>query len=292
MFNDNGRSKFIALMFVITGLVLLMVSFILPWWGYHTIFYQKDSDDNLEYIDEGGFGLSVSSGISNRRSGTSFYIGDFNTPLVFGITTLFLILALIFGSLMGTSLIIGILTKNTIQRLSMILGILALIFCLLAPVIFMVALPGAMKADEQKIADNKDEKYYEPDYDDPTKSFFGSFEPKDEDFGGVTKSRWGGDIGWVLSFISFVMFLISIVMIRPKRAVPPPPPSTRSHDQYHEPEPEKSSHERWDSVPRSDRPNRDYRAKRPRRATPSPPPEYYDYEDDYPPVRGPPRRRY
>jgi hypothetical protein len=96
------------------------------------------------------------------------------------------------------------------------LGVLALVFCLLAPIIFMIALPIAMRDDAEEDGD-----YDEPDRNDPTKSFFGSYE--EESFYGTTESNWGGDIGWFLSFVSFIFLAISVNMIKPQKAAPPLP---------------------------------------------------------------------
>ncbi len=274
MFGNNSRKKAFALMFAVTGIVLLMVSFILPWWGFHTEVERRNSDGDLLYYNEAGFGVSVSSGISWGRSGTSMYIGDFSTPVVYGVTTLFLILALIFASLMVTTIIINLLEKKTKQKLPMILGILAVIFCLLAPLVFMISLPGAMKADAEKTASDSNNDYKEPAQDDPTKSFFGSTEEKDDGGNDVTRSNWGGDIGWILSIVSFIMLLISVVMIKPRRAALPP--SLVSPELSYQPESPPPRRELYDRGPRLKRYDR----------APPPPPE--DSEYDY----RPPRERY
>lgn len=258
MSGNNDRSKVLALMFAVTGIILLMVSFVLPWWGYHTERERRSSDGDLEYYNEAGFGLSISSGISNGRSGTSFYIGDYSTPAVYGVTTLLLILALIFASLMVVSIILNWFGKNIKLKLPLILGIMAIIFCILAPFVFMAALPGAMKADAEKSAKDTNDDYKEPNHDDPTKSFFGSYEDKDGGLSDLTRSNWGGDIGWVLSIASFAMLLISVILIIPTRTAHPS--SHISPELSYKPEPQPSRRERYD---RDQPPRRSHRSSPP-----------------------------
>jgi hypothetical protein len=233
MQGNDDRKKILAIMIAVVGIVLLLVSFILPWWGLH---------QEMEGIGSiGGFGVSISSGISYRGSGTGFYIGT-STSIIYSTAAILIILALICASLMVTALTISLINNNikpklpcaslmvTALTISLInnnikpklpfqLGVLALMFCLLAPIIFMIALPMAMKADAEKEAEDQGEEYNEPDGDSPHKSFFGSYEVE----GIGHKSYWGGDIGWFLSFISFLFLAISVNMLRPRRITPSPP---------------------------------------------------------------------
>ena len=224
---NNDKKKVLALMFAVIGIVLLMVSLMLPWWGVH---YERDSESkggNNDYHSESGGGISVTSGLAYGVGRTSLYSGSFSTPIVFGVTAMFLILALIFSSLMITAILLSWFGKLRKAKLPMIFGILAIIFCLLAPIVFMAALPSAMKTDAEKNAENSGGDYEAPDHDDPTKSFFGNYEDTEEDEYDIdkTKQNWGGDIGWILSFVSFAMLLISVVMVIPRRRkIPPPPP--------------------------------------------------------------------
>ena len=106
-------------------------------------------------------------------------------------------------------------------KLAKILGVLALIFCLIAPIIFAAAFPGAMKADEEKRAEDSDEEYESPDHDDPTKSFFGDYKDTDEDeyYKDTTTQSWGGDIGWIMAFVAFGLICISFLMTLPSKGI-------------------------------------------------------------------------
>ncbi|UCE74942.1 MAG: hypothetical protein JSV56_04360 [Methanomassiliicoccales archaeon] len=227
-------------MIAVIGIVLLMASFVLPWWGRHVEMEQTMlMGDERYYHSEAGFGVSISSGISYSGSGTGFYIGG-STSTVYFAAAILIILALICASLMVTALIISLINNNIKPKLPLQLGVLALVFCLLAPIIFMIALPGAMKADEEKKAEDSGEDYKEPDRNDPTKSFFGNYEEKENNSHSIstTKSNWGGDIGWVLSLVSFSFFVISVVMMRPRKAPLPSPELSPEQTNIPEPQPQ------------------------------------------------------
>lgn len=211
---NDDRKKILAIMIAIVGIVLLMVSFVLPWWGLH-----QETEGSAS---GGGFGVSISSGISYQGSGTSLYIGD-STSIVYSAAAILIILALISSSLMVTALIISLINNNIKPKLPFKLGVLAIVFCLLAPIVFMIALPIAMRADAEKKAEDSGSEYNEPDHDDSTKSFFGSYEEEGGFYSGTTKINWGGDIGWILSFISFLFLAISVYMLRPRRTAPSSP---------------------------------------------------------------------
>jgi flagellar basal body-associated protein FliL len=305
---NTDRKRFLAIMFGVTGIVLLMVSFVLPWWGLHTEIEEKSTTGAEVYYVEGGFGISISSGISYGNSGTSFYIGDFSTPKVYTAAAILMILALIFATLMTVTIILNWLRKNMKSKLPIMLGVLAIMFCLLAPLIFMAALPGAMKADEEKEAKDNVIPYNEPDHDDPTKSFFGSYEDKDNDSSSIdiTRTNWGGDIGWTLSFVSFALLLISVIMVIPRKPAPPRsrrPPDWEYESEFEpEPEPKPTQSERYDRRPpprrRSDEHPQPHRERYDPRPPPHqdryerPPPPDDNYEYDYPPRRRQRRSEY
>jgi hypothetical protein len=204
--------KRMAIMFGVVGIVLLFISFILPWWG----FYRHTDGEASGF----GYGTSISSGIEIQGSGTSFYTGGV-TKTVYFVAAILIVLALICASLMVTQLMISMIRYNRKPNLALQLGILALVFCLLAPIIFMIALPMAMRTDAEREAEEDGEEYEEPDHDDPTKSFFGSYEDEGNFFDGRTIRRnWGGDIGWFLSLVSSLFLAVSVILIRPRRQVP------------------------------------------------------------------------
>lgn len=215
---DNRKRM--TIMFAVVGIVLLFVSFVLPWWGFY------------RYIDGEasgfGYGISISSGIEIGGGGTSFYTGGV-TKTVYFVAAMLIILSLVCASLMVTNLIIDLIRGNINSNLSMQFGVLALVFCLIAPIMFMIALPMAMRTDAEREAEEDGDEYEEPDHDDPTKSFFGSHEEVDSSFFDTrtTRRNWGGDIGWFLSFVSSVFLAISVIMLMRSRKETPYAPQAQ-----------------------------------------------------------------
>ncbi|KPJ87602.1 MAG: hypothetical protein AMJ53_17890 [Gammaproteobacteria bacterium SG8_11] len=202
----------------IIAILLIVTTLILPWYGMHSVREDKDLDGDFNYYYESGYGVSVTGGIGYYGSSMSLYSGAFSTPALFGITTLLMVMALICTALFIAMVFLYEMEKIRSLKLAKILCILALIFCLLAPIIFAVALPGAMRADAEKRAEDSDQDYESPDHDDPTKSFFGYYKDVDEDEYEIetTEQSWGGDIGWFMAFVAFALICVSFFMTFPK----------------------------------------------------------------------------
>ncbi len=211
-------------MLALIAFILLMTSFILPWYGIHEKREYEYSDGDTE-INEYGSGFTLSFFISPAGYGGATLYGGTATSGIFMLASLLLIAGLIFIGLFLLSILFKFGGKINQTNTLRTLGVLAMIFCILAPMIFMIGLPGALKSDAEKSAKNSGSQYEEPDHDDPTKSFFGSYEDVDEDsFSKQTDTTsWGGDIGWVFAFVSFVFLLISFIMVRSQRETVPVP---------------------------------------------------------------------
>jgi hypothetical protein len=246
---NNDKKQVLAFLFAIIGIVILIISFIMPWWWVSVESESESIDGSTSTISKSDGFVSLSWGTSLSGSGARAINGDSHTQILIGITAMFIILALIFYSIMIAVILLNWLEKLTDLKLTKILGIWAMIFCLLAAIVFMVALPSALKADAEKKAEDEGYKYLEPDHDDPTKSFFGSYEGTDENYYYTikTKQSWGGDIGWILAIISSLILLVSIIMLHikstkfgPSQPFPPqqytsrpPPPPPRQQPREH-----------------------------------------------------------
>jgi hypothetical protein len=221
MFGYDDRRKVHAIMTAVAGMVILAASFVLPWWGMYFEYerIRLDTDETISYSDA-GFGISVSSGISWEDTGTSLYIRNSVTTIVCAIAAMLVIMALVFASLMIAGLMVDLLRRTVKSRIPMMFGMFALFFCLLAPIVFMIALPIAMEADARSEASLDGDEYEVPDHDDPTKSFFGSH--REEDTGSswveVEETTWGGDIGWFLVFLSAALFIVTVVILRQEKS--------------------------------------------------------------------------
>lgn len=186
-----------GVMLTFIALTLLIASFVLPWYGTYRegpsgYSYSNGVETSIGYSDS-GYGMPL-------WFGATFYGGD-SVNVVYGITALFMILAMIFLGMMLLSFLYFGVGKLETVNLPKILGVLAIIFCILAPIVFMASLPGAMKSDRMEETTGS---YTEPKGDDPTKSFFGS------NTEGKITTRWGGDIGWALPFISIIFIGIAL----------------------------------------------------------------------------------
>ncbi|UCE36653.1 MAG: hypothetical protein JSW00_14215 [Thermoplasmata archaeon] len=207
-----------AVMLSFIAFILLLSSFILPWYGTHTESEYYDSHNEV------GYGMTLSFFLSPSTVGGATFYGGSATSGLLTLTAIFVILALIFIGLFFIFSLFKAMDKSGPTYLLKVIGVLGMIFCILAPIIFMIALPGAMKADVEEEAAADGEEYDEPDHDHPTKSFFGSYEDTDEDDWGRREERasWGGDIGWLLAFVSFVFILIALIISSMEPSAAPP----------------------------------------------------------------------
>jgi len=192
-----------ALTFCIVGIVLLNASLVLPWWGTHTETTYK-SDYN-EGVTESGMGITL---FSYPMTGGSLYSGSYMTPWLFMITAFMVILGMVFGGIMAGNLLLQGNGKGGSLGLARKMGIFAMVMCFVAPAVFAIALPTAMRTDAQTRAEQYGGDYEEPDHEDPSKTFFGTYTEDEDDYAKSVKV-WGGDFGWIFSFMAFIMFLMA-----------------------------------------------------------------------------------
>jgi hypothetical protein len=258
-----------AVVFAIVALALLISTFFLPWFGIHNINEEYDLDTGeLEYRYENGLGFNMFSITGYGGGGMTLYSGGTSISILYFICAMLLIIALIAMLLYMFSIFMKWVKKIENVKMNKMIqtfAILTIVCCLLSPIIFMVGQPAALKADAKTRAEETGGEYEEPDHNDPTKSFFGSYEEKDESSydRSIDKTTWGGDIGWFMAFITLVFVLISFINIRKTDSVP------KGSDYY--------------SDPRSEQPVRDYAPSYssqpppqspPPRTPPPPPPGY------------------
>ncbi|MBU4502663.1 MAG: zinc ribbon domain-containing protein [Nanoarchaeota archaeon] len=200
----------IAVIYAVIATMLLFASFALPWFGMH---YEHSYSGENGYYSEYGYGIGIGGGLAGISAGgvmgqTSLYTASSSTSTVFWTTFILIFIALTLCILMTIFMIFFGMKKIVTKKLSIQMGVVALILCLLTPIIFAVALPSAIHADAVRDAENSGETYKAPSHDNPTKSFFGSYTEKEGD--STTDAYWGGDIGWMLPFISVVAIFYSL----------------------------------------------------------------------------------
>lgn len=113
---------------------------------------------------------------------------------------------LIVGAIIGViATVFGLMARGNARRVrpAFILGIIAVILALIAPVLFAAALPGAISSDIGST--------YRPTSSGPWSSFTGSTSAT---LGGVPYSfTWGPTTGWYLAFAAFVVLLIGVIFL-------------------------------------------------------------------------------
>ena len=197
----ENRSKIPILIavFAVLGVVFMGMSLITPWYD----------------VKASVFGIDLES--SNDFSGTTVKMANISvtqkwsdqknvdkTRGVYSLTQIMVILGLV----MCVLLLIGglMLRKGPGKRtLAMTFGVLALLFALLGPLMFMVQHPGAMKSDLGSAGSTTSG---------PQNSFMGS----------ESGISWGPGIGWIMGLMGFIFALIGFILVLlVKKAGPIPP---------------------------------------------------------------------
>jgi hypothetical protein len=149
--------------------------------------------------------------------------GENKTGQLYAVTEYLVIGGLVLGLLGG---ILAILSpgKPGLRKGAMALGILALLFALIAPMTLLALQPGAIKSDETSPGGAA------PNGTGPYASFFGSCSGTSggcEGLGGVgnSSSSWGPSTGWYLSVGAFVVFLVGLILLLGGRGAAAPAPA-------------------------------------------------------------------
>jgi hypothetical protein len=170
----------IVLIFAIICIIMLVISLALPWYSV------KSKSGNAET-------LLTFGGIESSNNGDSSTSWD-KTPYdnlknLYQATQVLVILSLVIGILFLVGTILAMMGKS--NRFALIFGLLTIIVCLLAPIIFLAIHPGAVKDDMGTQTGG-----------DVHESFIGS----DDTY------SWGPGLGWIFCIIAFIFALIGFVL--------------------------------------------------------------------------------
>jgi hypothetical protein len=151
-----------------------------------------------------------SGGGSGSCNGTR---AENDTGRLYAVTEYLVLGGLILG-LVGGLLALLSPGRPGLRKGAMALGILALLFALIAPMTLLALQPGAIKSDETSPGGSA------PNGTGPYSSFFGSCSGSTggcesyggTGFGGNSSSSWGPSTGWYLSIGAFVLFLIGLIL--------------------------------------------------------------------------------
>jgi len=210
-----GRT--IAALLILVAAILMVVAIVVPW---YTVGASGDGlTENANYYaglsSQNGTIQHTCSGVPRCDPSSSYSSADYNNTGNIAETGFFLLIG---GFVLGIiAAILGLASRGNSRRATpaMALAIIALILALVAPVLFAVALPGAI---------NKD--LHSPSGSGPWGSFIGTGSTPIG--GGITLSTsWGPAIGWYLSIVAFVLFLVGVILLARARKEPPAAPVTQ-----------------------------------------------------------------
>ncbi len=201
----------------VVAIILAVVGMAGPWWtesfsGSGTIlFIRIDVNGNANF---GLFGVTSTISTPNaNQTNTSTYS---NAPHVGSVFTLGTIL-LILGAVLGIGMVgLAVMPNPRFRKFAAILGVLAFLFAVLAPLYVMSALPDAINADSGSTTTYT-----------TVSGFWGT---KSSNLYGITTSiNWGAGWAWYLPVIAAVLFLVGAIVIlaarKPAMAAPVPPPT-------------------------------------------------------------------
>jgi hypothetical protein len=223
----------VAAVFAIIAMILLGVAMTMPWYEIRWLYEPEDPEielpdaelsieftfndatirseiDDPDYED---YKETIDYDEDEEAEDVNATIAAFRNTQ--SITIIAIILTLIF---VVCALVVG-LKKGKLATFALIVGILAFVAALLAPIYLMFGLPSAFKEDSEEsgyFLDDEDAGY--------TDSFFGSKTEDEENM--KLKSTWGGVTGWYLAvgamvFNFMALFFIIIARSAAKRAREP-----------------------------------------------------------------------
>jgi len=207
---DGSRRTLVAMLVVLIGVVLLIVSLFTPW------YTTEASGDGITASMNFYPGLPTTNGtIQYVCSGTGVPCPSSTSYSDYGInntgrvaeTGYFLIIAgIVFGLLAVILALLG-RRKPGRGRAAVAVTIIAVILAIAAPGAFAVELPHAISQDYPGATGTG-----------PWSSFFGSNSTTESGF--TLTSTWGPAIGWYLSIGAFVVLWVGVILLLRQRKEP------------------------------------------------------------------------
>ena len=192
---------FISLVFALLGGSALIGSLAYPWWG------ESYAENAYPGVNRGSKVAGLFIWDSSNYEVTSLYRLHSSSNVLFLCIAITMLLALVLAVVLCISILMFALNHIKYKDMMVTLTIILLLLVIASPIVFGIFWPMALKDDDMREARDSGDKYSEPDHADPTKSFWGRYEP------GGDKYLWGPDIGWFLSFTSGLWFLISLIFL-------------------------------------------------------------------------------
>ncbi len=204
---------------IVVGVVLAGVALASNWYqesGSYSYTYGTFSVSGSFTYVVNLFGTAcgtVTTSTASTTACSSNSTGATNTHSVFTVTLIFVVLGLVLGVVAFVFGLLGAFSRRAPSKLMgmlpMLFALLAAVLMLLAPVYMMVALPGAIQADQKAAMSSSS----------GSTTIGGACPnsgPNTTFFGGCSTSQgsvsWGGSLGWYLAFGAFVLFLVGAVL--------------------------------------------------------------------------------
>lgn len=195
----------------VVAIVLAIVGMAGPWWT------ESFSASALGFTAKGNadFGLfGVTTTTSTGHTNTTNSSAYTDTPHVGSVFTLGMVL-LALGMVLGIGMVVlSVMPNPRFRKFAVVLGVLAFLFALLAPLYVMSALPDAVNADSGSTSSFT-----------AVSGFWGT--KTSNVFGFSASVIWGAGWAWFVPLIAAVLFLVAAIallaMRRPAMAAPVPP---------------------------------------------------------------------
>lgn len=208
------------------GAILLIVALLTSW--YTTSLQSSgpggSATEQLDFKPGSSYSVSFScSGAASSLcpgSTTCSYSGSSSnycnpqginrTGQLYAVTEYLVIGGLVLGLLAG---IFAMMSggKPGMRKGAIALGVIALLFALVVPITLLAAQPGALKSDFTPSGGSA------PTGNGPYSSFFGSCSGNNCGFTGPASGNvsdtWGPSVGWYLSIVAFIVFLLGTMMV-------------------------------------------------------------------------------
>ncbi len=207
----------IGVLLGVVAIVVAIAGMAGPWWTESFSGSGRILGIPIDVNGNATFGLfgvtSTSHSPLGNQTNTSTYSTAPHVGSVFSLGTILLVLGLILG--IGF-VALGVMPNPRFRKFAAILGVLAVLFTLLAPLYVMSALPDAVNADSGSTTTYT-----------TVSGFWGI--KSGSTFGITTSITWGAGWAWYLPLIAAVLFLVAAIAMlaarKPAMAAPLPPPA-------------------------------------------------------------------
>ncbi len=197
----------------VVAIILAVVGMAGPWWteSFSASALGITVNGNADF---GLFGVTTTTATGHSNTTNSSSYND--SPHVGSVFSLGMVL-LILGVVLGIGMVgLAVMPNPRFRKFAAILGVLAFLFALLAPIYVMSALPDAVNTDSGSTSSFT-----------TVSGFWGA--KSSSVFGFSASVSWGAGWDWFIPLVAAVLFLVGAIVIlaarKPAMATPVPPPT-------------------------------------------------------------------